>query len=113
MSSEAFAFDQSKLIKSLKITHQALKGIQGKIWKEKKCLQVPPDLDYVRNNNFISIRTCKQEVPENILVVPIHAKNRRSLRQTMLDPPVGRTVDQYWLALGKRSWPLNCVENRA
>ena len=59
--------------------------------KRKKYLHVPPDLEYVRNNNFISIRTCKQEVPENILVVAIHAKNRRSLRQTMLGyRPIGK-----------------------
>lgn len=59
--------------------------------KRKKYLHVPPDLEYVRNNNFISIRTCKQEVQENILVVAIHAKNRRSLRQAILGyRPIGK-----------------------
>lgn len=59
--------------------------------KRKKYLHVPPDLEYVCNNNFISIRTCQQEVPENILVVAIHAKNRRSLRQAILGyRPIGK-----------------------
>ena len=111
-------------VKTDKITENnpsSVKRNTRKNLKRKKYLHVPPDLEYVRNNNFISILTCRQKVPENKFSSWWNSCQKKAITETSdtgispyrQNPPVGRTVDQYLPALGKFSWPLNCVENRA
>lgn len=89
---EAFAFDQSKLIKSLKITHQALKGIQVKISKEKDvCTYYLIWSTYVITISFRFAPVSRKYQRTYIPVAEIHAKNRRSLRQAILGyRPIGK-----------------------
>ena len=80
-----YVFYKSKLIKSLKITHQALKGIQVKIPKEKNfCTYYLIWSTYVVTISFRFAPVSRKYQRTNIPVDEIHANNRRSLRQAIL-----------------------------